>query len=87
MVDGEFAPGFALRLAYKDIGLALDAAREHDLKLPITEALALRWEQAIANGHADEDLAAVTSRNHRGEVLVGVAIGDRLLPARREAPR
>jgi 3-hydroxyisobutyrate dehydrogenase len=61
MVDGEFAPGFALRLAYKDIGLALDAAREHDLKLPITEALALRWQQAIANGHADEDLAAVIS--------------------------
>ena len=61
MLAGEFAPGFALRLAYKDIGLALDAAREHDLKLPITEALALRWQQAIADGHADEDLAAVIS--------------------------
>ena len=32
MVDGEFrAPGFALRLAYPDIGPALDGAREHDL--------------------------------------------------------
>lgn len=61
MVAGEFAPGFALRLAYKDVGLALDAAREHQLELPVTEALAPRWKQAIADGHADEDLSAVFS--------------------------
>jgi 3-hydroxyisobutyrate dehydrogenase len=61
MVDGEFSPGFTLRLAYKDIGLALDAAREHDLELPVTEALVPRWRQAIDNGHADEDLSAVIS--------------------------
>jgi len=59
MVDGEFAPGFTLGLAYKDVGLALDAAREHDLELPVTEALVPRWEQAIADGHADDDLSSV----------------------------
>jgi 3-hydroxyisobutyrate dehydrogenase len=59
MIDGEFAPGFPLRLAYKDVGLALDVAREHDLDLPITEALAPRWRQAIEDGHADEDISAV----------------------------
>ena len=56
---GEFVPGFALRLAFKDVGLALDAARERDLELPITEAISRRWQQAIADGHADEDVAAV----------------------------
>jgi 3-hydroxyisobutyrate dehydrogenase len=61
MIAGEFAPGFALRLAYKDVGLALEAAREHQLELPVTEALVPRWKQAIADGHADEDLSAVIS--------------------------
>ena len=56
---GELAPGFALRLAFKDVGLALDAARERDLELPITEAIARRWQQAIADGHGDEDVSAV----------------------------
>jgi 3-hydroxyisobutyrate dehydrogenase len=59
MIAGEFDPGFPLRLAYKDVGLALDAAREHDLELPVTQALVPRWQQAIADGHADEDLSAV----------------------------
>jgi 3-hydroxyisobutyrate dehydrogenase len=59
MIAGEFAPGFALRLAYKDVGLALEAAREHDLELPMTEALVPRWKQAIADGHADDDLSSV----------------------------
>jgi 3-hydroxyisobutyrate dehydrogenase len=58
-LDGEFVPGFALRLAFKDVGLALDAARERQLELPITEAISRRWEQAIADGHADEDVSAV----------------------------
>jgi len=56
---GELAPGFALRLAFKDVGLALDAARERDLELPITEAISRRWQQAIADGHGDEDVSAV----------------------------
>jgi 3-hydroxyisobutyrate dehydrogenase len=59
MIGGNFAPGFALRLAFKDVGLALDAAREHDLELPVTDALAPRWQEAIAGGHADEDVSAV----------------------------
>lgn len=61
MIAEEFAPGFALGLAYKDVGLALDAARELCLDLPVTSALAPRWREAIAEGHADEDVAAVIS--------------------------
>jgi 3-hydroxyisobutyrate dehydrogenase len=58
MLAGEFTPGFALRLALKDVRLALDAGREHDLELPLTDALARRWEQAMPQ-HADDDLASV----------------------------
>ena len=59
---GEFTPGFALRLASKDVALALDAAGQRDLELPITEAISRRWQQAIADGHADEDISAVIAR-------------------------
>jgi 3-hydroxyisobutyrate dehydrogenase len=59
MIAGEYAAGFALRLGLKDLRLALDAAREHNLELPITSAVARRFETAIADGHADEDVAAV----------------------------
>ena len=58
-LGGELAPGFALRLAFKDVGLALDAARKRNLELPITDAILRRWQQAIADGHADEDVSAV----------------------------
>jgi 3-hydroxyisobutyrate dehydrogenase len=58
MLAGEFTPGFALRLAVKDVRLALDAARAQGLELPLTDAVARRWELAIP-AHADDDLAAV----------------------------
>jgi 3-hydroxyisobutyrate dehydrogenase len=55
----QFAPGFPLRLAFKDVGLALDAADQLKLDLPVTSALVPRWQEAIADGHADEDVSAV----------------------------
>ena len=58
-LGGELAPGFALRLAFKDVGLALDAARKRNLELPITDAILRRWQQVVADGHADEDVSAV----------------------------
>jgi 3-hydroxyisobutyrate dehydrogenase len=58
MLAGEFTPGFALHLALKDVRLALDAARKHGLDLPLTDAIARRWELAMP-AHADDDLASV----------------------------
>jgi 3-hydroxyisobutyrate dehydrogenase len=58
MLAGEFAPGFALHLALKDVRLALDAGRDHGLELPLADALARRWELAMP-AHADDDLASV----------------------------
>lgn len=59
MIDGDFAPTFALRHAYKDVGLALGAAYANGLELPMTIAVAARWGEAIADGHGDEDVGAV----------------------------
>jgi 3-hydroxyisobutyrate dehydrogenase len=59
MISGDYSPGFALRLAFKDAGLALDAAQEVGLSLPLTAALSPRWQQAIADGHADDDVSSV----------------------------
>lgn len=59
MISGDFTPGFALRLAFKDAGLALEAAQDLGLGLPVTAALEPRWRQAIAAGHADDDVSSV----------------------------
>ena len=59
MIAGDYTPGFPLRLAFKDAGLSLDAAQSLELDLPLTNALAERWRQAIADGHQDEDVSSV----------------------------
>jgi 3-hydroxyisobutyrate dehydrogenase len=66
MIAGEFEAGFALRNAYKDANLVLAAGREAAVDVPLTAALAPRWEQAISDGHGDEDVAVVvtTARRH-----------------------
>ena len=69
MLTGELRPGFPLRHAFKDVRLVLEAAREHGVGLPLTDALAPRWSEAIADGHGDEDVASVVaeaSTNHSG---------------------
>jgi 3-hydroxyisobutyrate dehydrogenase len=66
MVAGDFAPGFPLRHAFKDTALALSAARDLGLELPVTRALEGRWRDAIAHGHGDEDLSAIITEANRG---------------------
>jgi 3-hydroxyisobutyrate dehydrogenase len=59
MLESRFEPGFALRLAFKDVGLALAAAHEEGIELPLANAVAHRWSEAIAAGHGDDDVASV----------------------------
>jgi 3-hydroxyisobutyrate dehydrogenase len=59
MISGDYTPGFALRLAFKDAVLAIDAAEEFGVELPLTDALAERWRKAIADGHANDDVSSV----------------------------
>ena len=51
--------GFRVRLHRKDLGIALDAARELGVPLPIA-ALVEQWETGlIARGHGDEDVSVI----------------------------
>ena len=59
MIGHHFEPGFAVRHAVKDARLALAAAGQGELELPLTAAVVRRWERAIADGHADDDVASV----------------------------
>jgi 3-hydroxyisobutyrate dehydrogenase len=59
MVERNFEPGFKLRLAFKDVDLAIDAAHANGLDLPITNAIAGRWREAMADGLGDRDVSTV----------------------------
>jgi 3-hydroxyisobutyrate dehydrogenase len=57
MMKRSFEASFRLALAAKDASLAVDAAREAGLDLPMLQAIAERLAEG-ANEHGDEDLAA-----------------------------
>ena len=59
MIDEEFPTSFSVDLAQKDAGLVLEAARAHDLHLPVAEAINARFKEAIDEGYGQEDMAAI----------------------------
>ena len=59
MLAGDFAPAFALKHALKDAELAAVAAQASGAELTLTQALLPRWRRAAADGHAEDDLAAI----------------------------
>jgi len=65
MAEHDFTPGFALHHADKDAGLALEAADSQGLDLPLTRALMKRWDDAIAAGHGNDDVAAAVGISHQ----------------------
>ena len=68
MIEEDFPTSFSAKLARKDAGLVLGAAEAHDLRMPIAEAVAARFDEAIRAGHGAEDVAAVyrTAKSGRG---------------------
>jgi 3-hydroxyisobutyrate dehydrogenase-like beta-hydroxyacid dehydrogenase len=54
----DFSPNFPLRLMYKDIRLALEAAKEARVKLPGLETVEEIYEVAAEDGYGDLDYAA-----------------------------
>lgn len=54
----DFSPNFPLRLMFKDIRLALAAAKESRVRLPGLEAVEEVYDVAAEEGHADLDYAA-----------------------------
>jgi 3-hydroxyisobutyrate dehydrogenase len=54
---GNFDPEFSLAMAAKDVRLALQAASQGGGPLPMIEALAHEWQQALERGYGDRDVS------------------------------
>ncbi len=61
----DFTPNFALRWMAKDLAYALNGAFLKRVSLPIATAALTVFQQAIAQGHGDEDFSAVTKLPER----------------------
>jgi 2-hydroxy-3-oxopropionate reductase len=59
MLDRAFAPGFRIRLHQKDLGLALQGARELGVALPQTASVAQLMQACAAQGWQDLDHSAL----------------------------
>jgi 3-hydroxyisobutyrate dehydrogenase len=59
MARGDYSATFELTMARKDIGLMIEAAGSESLT--VLPAIAQRMDQAIANGHGQEDLGAIAA--------------------------
>ena len=58
MIERSFSPAFPLRHAAKDLRLIEEAARRHDLDVPMIEAIAARFAAGVSAGHGDLDMSA-----------------------------
>jgi 3-hydroxyisobutyrate dehydrogenase len=58
IVTGDYSPAFALKLAAKDLGLALEMAEGAGVDLGLAPQTLARFSRAIELGHGNEDMAA-----------------------------
>lgn len=66
LLKGEYPPSFPLRLMHKDMGLALDLAKEAGVKLPAAAAAFSTYSAVKAAAEEDLDYAAVMKFWQRG---------------------
>ncbi len=59
MIDNDYPLGFKVALHRKDLGIALDLARELGATLPVSALAAEMESTLIAGGHADDDMSAL----------------------------
>jgi 3-hydroxyisobutyrate dehydrogenase len=59
ILEGTFEPQFKLEGAAKDIRLIRELAARSGIELAEVEAAQRRFEQAVGDGHGDEDMSAV----------------------------
>lgn len=63
--SGDFEPNFPLEHGAKDTRLILESAEEAGLHLPLVQATAEHFAEALAQGHGKADVAAI--HHHVGE--------------------
>src|SRR5664279_5655404 len=59
MLANDYPLGFKVELHLKDLGIALNLARDSGVELPVTELCAEIERILVKSGHADEDISAV----------------------------
>ena len=70
---GQFDPRFSLRLARKDLGLAVDLAKAHDVPMRLSTLCEQEMVEGVARGWADRDASIVlTLQEERAHVQVRV---------------
>jgi 3-hydroxyisobutyrate dehydrogenase len=67
IINGDQSPAFALTLATKDVGLALEMAEAAGIDLGLGPVTHERFRRAIELGHGDEDMAAAWFATRRSE--------------------
>jgi 2-hydroxymethylglutarate dehydrogenase len=71
ILSGNFEPGFAVDLQHKDLGLAMDAAKDAGVPVPMGSFATQLFEMARAKGLGGKDMSAVIKI---WEDLVGVEV-------------
>jgi 2-hydroxy-3-oxopropionate reductase len=66
MADRQFTPGMATRLYDKDLSIVLELAREAGQALPAAAVVRAHLDRMVADGKADQDLAALIDIVERG---------------------
>jgi len=59
LLSGDYGSLAPIRLLAKDLGLVADAAREMGLPLPLAERARTLFDEAMAQGLGEEDVAAM----------------------------
>jgi 3-hydroxyisobutyrate dehydrogenase len=59
MIANDYPLGFKVELHRKDLGIALDLAREMGAELPVTELAAELETDLVASGHPEDDMSAL----------------------------
>lgn len=66
MTKPDFTPNFLLRLMAKDLGYAISEAGKNSIELTTGKAALAVFQNAIAAGHGDQDIAAVVKPFRKG---------------------
>jgi len=61
MLDGNYKPGFKASLYDKDMGIALQTARAHNVPVPVTAVVAQLVNRMMAAGQGDADYSALAT--------------------------
>lgn len=69
MIRGEYPLGFRTRLHHKDLGIALEAARELGVPLPIAELVEGLEADLIERGYGNEDVSNIARAVRKGAGL------------------